>query len=64
MENTKEMIQVSFKIPRALKEIVQKYVKRDLHVNMSDFFRDALREKVQRDALELYKQLFQGGNEV
>ena len=52
------MVQVSFRIPESLKELIEKYVKCDLHVNISDFFRDALREKIQRDAPELYKQLF------
>ena len=58
MENTrKTLVQVSFRIPKTLKEIIEEYVKNDLHVNVSDFFREALREKIQRDAPELYKAL-------
>ena len=52
------MVQVSFRIPETLKELVVKYVQCDLHVSSSDFFRDALREKIQRDAREHYSQLF------
>ena len=60
MKNTKRMVQVSFRIPETLKVLIERYVRCDLHVNISDFFRDALREKIQRDAPELYKQLFEG----
>ena len=59
MQNEKEIIQVSFRIPKNLKEIIEEYLKHDLHMNLSDFFRDALREKIQRDAPELYRRLFQ-----
>jgi len=59
MRNEKETIQVSFRMPKNLKEIIETYLKHDLHMNLSDFFRDALREKIQRDAPELYRRLFQ-----
>ena len=59
MRNTKDMIQVSFRIPKSLKVIIERYVECDFHMNFSDFFRDALREKIQREAPELYRQVFQ-----
>jgi len=37
---------------------MQKYVERDAHLNESDFIRDAIREKIQKEAPDLYKQLF------
>jgi len=58
MQNTKRMTQISFRIPQALKGLIEKYVQYDLHMNLSDFFRDALREKIIRDAPHLYEQLF------
>ena len=61
MKNTKRTTQISFRIPQTLKEIVEKCVQYDLHVNVSDFFRDALREKIMRDAPQLYQQLFLEG---
>jgi Arc/MetJ-type ribon-helix-helix transcriptional regulator len=62
MQNTrKSLVQVSFRIPKTLKEVIEQYVKSDLHVNASDFFREALREKIQRDAPELYKALVKHG---
>jgi len=32
----------------------------DTHINESDFIRDAIREKIQRDAPYLYRELFLG----
>jgi len=53
------MTQVSFKIPKRLKRLIQEYIARDCHVNESDFFRDALREKIRTEAPELYAQQFE-----
>jgi Arc/MetJ-type ribon-helix-helix transcriptional regulator len=60
----KELTNLNIKVPRTLKELIAKYVKCDLHTNASDFTRDALREKLQRDAPELYKRLFQEAQAV
>jgi len=61
MENTKgkkkALVQVSFRIPKLMKQIIEEYVKTDLHINASDFFREALREKIQKEAPELYKAI-------
>lgn len=54
----KELLNLNVKIPKTLKEVMQKYVKCDLHTNLSEFTRDALREKIQRDAPELAQELF------
>jgi len=63
MEKRKDAF-VAARVPRTLKELIQKIVSLDAHLNEADFVRDAIREKIQRDAPELYKQLFQGGNEA
>jgi Arc/MetJ-type ribon-helix-helix transcriptional regulator len=56
VENTTEtqdhMTQVSFRIPKSLKDLVEKFVAQDCHVNASDFFREALREKIKNEAPE------------
>jgi len=57
----KELINLNVKIPKTLRELIEDYVKRDLHTNMSEFTRDALREKLAKDAPELAQQLFKGG---
>ena len=60
MEKQKQDAVISARIPRTLKDLVSKIVTIDAHINESDFLRDAIREKIQKDAPELYKQLFQG----
>jgi hypothetical protein len=37
---------------------MKKFVALDCHLNESDLIRDSIREKIQRDAPELYSQLF------
>jgi Arc/MetJ-type ribon-helix-helix transcriptional regulator len=67
MENTTEnerMTQVSFRIPKSLKEIIERFVAQDCHVNPSDFFREALRDKIKAEAPELYAQLFKADREA
>ena len=60
----KELVQVSFRVPRVLRDLVKRYLVMDLHMNESEFFRDALREKIRRDAPELYRSLFTEEQEV
>gem|GEM_PF-1991838 len=43
-------------------ELIEEFCRRDAHVNPADFIRDAIREKLQRDAPELYRQLFMEDN--
>ena len=49
---------ITFKAPRSLKELIDKYIDQDTHLSRSDFLRDAAREKIQRDAPDLYHELF------
>lgn len=49
---------VSARVPVKLKRLVAEFVQRDTHLNESDFVRDALREKIRREAPDLHKQLF------
>jgi Arc/MetJ-type ribon-helix-helix transcriptional regulator len=55
---SKKDVQISARIPTTLKELMQKYVAVDTHINESEFIRDAIREKIQREAPDLYRQLF------
>jgi Arc/MetJ-type ribon-helix-helix transcriptional regulator len=51
-------ITLSVRIPPRLKKLIKKYVQNTgLHANLSEFTRDAVREKLARDAPELYRQL-------
>ena len=49
---------ISARIPIPLKKLIERFVSMDTHINESDFIRDAIREKIKRDAPDLYKQLF------
>jgi len=52
--------QISARIPIPLKKLIGKYISLDTHINESDFIRDALREKIQKDAPALYHEIFKG----
>ncbi len=57
-------VRITFRVPLTLRDLVKEYVELDAHMNESDFYRDAAREKVQRDAPALYKKLFQTKKEA
>lgn len=41
----KDLVNINIKVPLTLKQILERYVKLDLHTNLSEFTRDALRER-------------------
>jgi hypothetical protein len=45
-------------MPLVLKNLVEEFVNKDAHLNPSDLYRDAVREKIQRDAPHLYQSVF------
>jgi Arc/MetJ-type ribon-helix-helix transcriptional regulator len=49
---------ISARIPLSLKRLMEAFVALDAHLNESDLIRDAVREKIQREAPELYAKLF------
>jgi len=50
---------VATRVTKKTAELIAEFCKRDTHVNPADFIRDAIRDKLQREAPELYGQLFQ-----
>ncbi len=50
---------IGVRVPTSLKTLLRRYVELDTHINESDFIRDAIREKILRDAPGLYRELFQ-----
>ena len=52
------MAQLNIRIPQNLKELMKKYIELDAHKDLSELTRDALREKIRRDAPGLYAELF------
>jgi Arc/MetJ-type ribon-helix-helix transcriptional regulator len=59
MAEKKEMEVLNVRVPSTLKDLMEKYVSMDTHASISDFTRDALREKLRRDAPHLIKELFE-----
>ena len=55
---TERLVALNVRIPRTLKELIGEYVALDTHKDASEFARDAFREKIRRDAPELYYRLF------
>ena len=54
----KKETRINARIPRTLKKLMERFVALDSHINESDLIRDAIREKIQREAPELYAKLF------
>jgi Arc/MetJ-type ribon-helix-helix transcriptional regulator len=61
-----ELEVLSVRVPKSLYKIIIKYLKLDTHATLSDFLRDAIREKIKREAPWLYMEAMKGGveNEV
>jgi len=51
---------VATRVTMKTAELIVEFCKRDTHVNSADFIRDAIREKLQREAPELYRRFFEG----
>lgn len=60
MTSEENLVPLNVRIPKTLKRIMHKYVELSAHKDLSKLTRDALREKIQRDAPQLYTELFQG----
>ncbi|MDH5266201.1 MAG: hypothetical protein OEW62_00830 [Candidatus Bathyarchaeota archaeon] len=56
--SSEKMVQLNIRVPQTLKEMMKKYIELDAHKDLSELARDALREKIQREAPDLYKSLF------
>ena len=41
-------------------KLIDSYLEKDCHVTPADFIRDAIREKIRRDAPNLYNNMFGG----
>ena len=54
------MTNINVSIPQTMKNLIEEFVSMDTHMNLSEFVRDAIRQKLQKDASHLYNQLFEG----
>jgi len=45
---------VSTRVTLQLAEMIEEFCRRDAHLNSADFFRDAIRHKLRKEAPDLY----------
>lgn len=55
----RETVVLACRVSKKFAKLVKEYCSLDMHLNPADLFRDAIREKLQRDASELYQRLFE-----
>jgi len=58
----KELTTICVMIPTTMRELIEQFISLDTHTNLSEFVRDAIRQKLQKDAPHLYNQIFKEGN--
>jgi len=46
-----------------MKNLMDRFLEMDTHISYGDLIRDAVREKIRRDAPELYAEMFEMGEE-
>lgn len=54
---SKETVNINIRVTPALKKIIERYIDTDTHLNVSEFARDALREKIKRDAPWFFEEM-------
>jgi len=54
-----KLVHMTVRVPKTLRDLIKQHIELDTHINESEFVRDALREKIQRDAPNLHKKLFE-----
>lgn len=63
MAKNKKEVFVAARIPKTLKQLMEEFIKLDAHMGLSELIRDAVREKIQREAPQLYAKLFKEAGE-
>lgn len=58
-----KLVPLNVRVPRTLKRLIKDYIELNAHKDVSEFTRDALREKIRRDVPNLYKKLFENKTE-
>jgi Arc/MetJ-type ribon-helix-helix transcriptional regulator len=57
VEQKKEGVIINLQIPQSLRDLIDEIVKKDTHGTLSEFVREAIREKIWREHPELIKNL-------
>jgi Arc/MetJ-type ribon-helix-helix transcriptional regulator len=58
MQKGKNEVIIAVRIPRALRQLMEQFIERDAHMGLSELVRDSIREKIRREAPDLYLKLF------
>ena len=58
MQKGKNEVIIAVRIPRALRQLMEQFIERDAHMGLSELVRDSIREKIRREAHDLYLKLF------
>jgi len=54
---TERQAYLTIRMPKTLRELLKAHVSHGLHMNESDFVRESIREKLQREAPDLYQSI-------
>ena len=55
----KDLTTICVMIPQTMRGLIEEILSKDTHTNLSEYVRDAIRQKIQKDAPQLYEQLFE-----
>jgi len=55
-----DLILLGVRVRRSFYKVVREYMKRNGYATISDFLRDAIREKIKREAPQLFELLSKG----
>ena len=49
---------IATRVTKPFADLVESFVEKDSHLNVAEFARDAMREKIKREAPDLYASMF------
>jgi Arc/MetJ-type ribon-helix-helix transcriptional regulator len=55
---TQPQVTLNVRVPKTLKKLMREFVAMDCHPDISELTREAIREKIQREAPNLYAKVF------
>lgn len=59
MSEKQDLDVLSVRITKSMTRIIDKFLNIDSHVTKSDFVRDAIRDKIKKEAPQLYLEIFE-----
>ena len=59
MSEKQELDVLSVRITKSMTRVIDRFIDIDSHVTKSDFVRDAIRDKIKKEAPQLYLEMFE-----